>query len=273
MRSGPASRERLGARPRRSGSANRYRPTGERRPIVAHDRRRLSVEADQAVELSGDAPTGERGVGDQAQARACAVVDDSESAEPTAALEQAREEVQGPAVIGASRYTEWGSCSRRPLAPALTGDLAHAPSDPGAVERALAAPCLRIDPHQLAGAALRDSVPGHRRQRRIPPLPGRLQPFPSKSFSTALPAWHRPEGASAGRSPSRGPPACAHPTPSDRLTWPSICKKVFGLIPCLWDACAVFRPRSCSARIATISSSANRDFLMSVSSVTDSPIR
>ena len=199
--------------------------TGQLAAVVADDRRGLAVQPDQGIELAHDAAPGERGVGDQREILAGAIVDDSEYAKAPPRLEDVREEVQGPALVGKRGHSERGSGARGPLAPApafhrqafflvqasqllvvhgdsltcehepdaaiaeapaLSRDLAHAPSDLRIVRRALCPHRLRIDADQAAGATLRDVVAGHRPQRRAPPLLGRRQRFPSRSFSTEL---------------------------------------------------------------------------------------
>lgn len=71
------------------------------RSIVADNGLRLTVEPDELVELPRDARAGERGVGDQTEAFARAVVDDGEDAEAPPWLEYIRQKVERPAFVGA----------------------------------------------------------------------------------------------------------------------------------------------------------------------------
>jgi hypothetical protein len=71
-------------------------------------------------------------------------------------------------------------------AAALLGDFVHILTDFRFAGWPLSPHLLRIDTDQDAGPMLRDRTIPQRPQRRVPPLPRRLQDFPDRSFSARL---------------------------------------------------------------------------------------
>jgi hypothetical protein len=77
------------------------------------NRSRLAALDDEPVQLARHPQAGQRGVGDQGQALARAVVDHREDAEAAAVEELIGDEVERPAVVG----QEWNGDRRRGVPP------------------------------------------------------------------------------------------------------------------------------------------------------------
>jgi hypothetical protein len=70
---------------------------------------------DDGIELARHACAGKRGVGDERQAFARAVIDDRQNAEPSAIGEAVRHEIERPALVRAGRAGDRGPHAHRPL--------------------------------------------------------------------------------------------------------------------------------------------------------------
>jgi hypothetical protein len=91
--------------------------------VVTHDRLGLAALAQQSIELASDPHPRDRGVGDERQALARAIVDHDEDAQAAAVDELVGSEVERPAVIRPLCNRQWCPCAQ--------GLLASTPSEVG----------------------------------------------------------------------------------------------------------------------------------------------
>jgi hypothetical protein len=185
----------------------------------------FSIDPDESVQLSRDSGARDAGVGNQAKVFTATIVVHGKDTELPAGPEGVRQKVQRPALVRAqwdrhrcstatSPFAATTTAHRKTLFPVnpvkllfvhhhahtfqhdtnaptakptpLLGDLVHFQTDIRVIGQMLAPHGRGIDTDQDAGPALRDWMPPHRPQHRVPPLHRCRQGFPSRSFRTTL---------------------------------------------------------------------------------------
>ena len=95
----------------------------ERGAIIADHCPRLIVEIKQRYQFARHPCTLQRGVGDQGEAFAGAVIDDGHDAEPPAICQLVRNEIQELALVWRQRQRHRGKCANGPFPPSTATDM------------------------------------------------------------------------------------------------------------------------------------------------------